>query len=309
MELDYFYGQQADMFSFYRIPKVLFTDQRYWNVSTDAKLLYGILLDRMNLSAKNGWLDESGRVYIIFTIDEIKSSLGCAEQKAQKMLAELDKKCGLIERKRQGLGKPNLIYVKNFTTSSRTVDNAVDKTIETGKTPFLNCENHNSGTVKITTQELRKSQCNNTDINNTEFSDTDPFLSSEKYGMDNDGKDKFAQYYQYFKRQFEIDILRQRYPYDGEMLENILDLVVETVCSKRQYIRIASDDKPAEIVRSRLMKLDSEHISYVMMCIKENTTKVRNIKQYMLATLYNAQLTMSSYYDTLVRHDMANGRV
>lgn len=91
MELDYFYGQQADMFSFYRIPKVLFTDERFWNVFTDAKLLYGILLDRMNLSAKNGWLDEAGRVYIIFTIDEIKSSLGCAEKKSVKMLDELKK--------------------------------------------------------------------------------------------------------------------------------------------------------------------------------------------------------------------------
>lgn len=75
MEFDYFYGKQADLFSFYRVPKVLFTDEHFWNTSTDAKLLYGLLLDRMNLSAKNGWLDEAGRVYIIFTIDEIKSSL------------------------------------------------------------------------------------------------------------------------------------------------------------------------------------------------------------------------------------------
>lgn len=115
---DYFYGQQADQFSFYRVPKVLFTEDCFWNVSTDAKLLYGILLDRMNLSARNGWLDKEGRVYIIFTIDEIKSSLGCAEKKAVKLLDELEKKCGLIERKRQGLGKPNLIYVKNFISGS-----------------------------------------------------------------------------------------------------------------------------------------------------------------------------------------------
>ena len=120
MGFDYFYGQQAEMFSFYRVPKVLFTDERFWNISTDAKLLYGILLDRMNLSAKNGWMDEAGRVYIIFTIDEIKGSIGCAEKKAVKLLDELERKCGLIERKRQGLGKPNLIYVKNF------VDNSVD---------------------------------------------------------------------------------------------------------------------------------------------------------------------------------------
>lgn len=111
---DYFYGQQAELFSFYRVPKVLFTDEKFSNISSDAKLLYGIMLDRMNLSAKNGWVDELGRVYIIFTIEEIKGALGCAEKKAVKLLHELENKCGLIERKRIGLGKPNYIYVKNF---------------------------------------------------------------------------------------------------------------------------------------------------------------------------------------------------
>ena len=134
---------------------MLFTNERFWNISADAKMLYGILLDRMSLSAKNGWIDKNGRVYIIFTIDEAKMALNCAEQKAIKLLSELEKKAGLIERKRQGLGKPNLIYVKNFIS-------AVDSQL-------LNCENHNSGTMEITTQELPKSQCNNTDINNTDI--------------------------------------------------------------------------------------------------------------------------------------------
>lgn len=133
MEFDYFYGQQADLFSFFRIPKVLFTNERFWNVSTDAKLLYGILLDRMNLSAKNGWCDEDGRVYIIFTVEEIMESLGCANKKSGKLLDELEKKCGLIERKRQGLGKPNLIYVKNFV--SAVVDNSVER-------HFKKCQKH-----------------------------------------------------------------------------------------------------------------------------------------------------------------------
>ncbi len=100
MTLDYFYGNQAEQFSFYRIPKVLFTDERFRAISTEAKVLYGILLDRMCLSQKNGWLDDDGRVYIIFTLDEIMSSIGCAVQKATKLLSELDNKSGLIERKR-----------------------------------------------------------------------------------------------------------------------------------------------------------------------------------------------------------------
>ena len=117
MSFDYFYSQQGDLFTFYRVPKVLFTNERFWNISADAKMLYGILLDRMSLSAKNGWIDKNGRVYIIFTIDEAKMALNCAEQKAIKLLSELEKKAGLIERKRQGLGKPNLIYVKNFISA------------------------------------------------------------------------------------------------------------------------------------------------------------------------------------------------
>lgn len=126
MSFDYFYGQQSDLFTFYRVPKVLFTNERFWNISADAKMLYGILLDRMSLSAKNGWIDKNGRVYIIFTIDEAKMALNCAEQKAIKLLSELEKKAGLIERKRQGLGKPNLIYVKNFISA---VDQELDADI------------------------------------------------------------------------------------------------------------------------------------------------------------------------------------
>ena len=159
MAYDYFYGQQSEQFSFYRIPKILFSQDKFWNVSTDAKLLYGILLDRMNLSARNGWLDEAGRVYIIFTIEEIKESLGCAEKKAVKLLDELEKKAELIERKRQGLGKPNLIYVKNFIS-------------ESGERQFLNCQNDNSATFQNTIQDLSKAQGNNTDIKNTDLSDT-----------------------------------------------------------------------------------------------------------------------------------------
>ena len=280
MAYDYFYGQQSEQFSFYRIPKILFSQDKFWNVSTDAKLLYGILLDRMNLSARNGWLDEAGRVYIIFTIEEIKESLGCAEKKAE-----------LIERKRQGLGKPNLIYVKNFISES------VER-------QFLNCQNDNSATFQNTIQDLSKAQGNNTDIKNTDLSDTNSIFPSENCGKEN-GNEEYQQYYQYFYEQLGMEYLQKDYPYDVDRLENILELVVETVCSKRQIIRIGGDDRPIEVVKSRFMKLDSEHIRYVLDCFKENTTKIRNIRQYILASLYNAPTTIGSYFDALVRHDMA----
>lgn len=291
MAYDYFYGQQSEQFSFYRIPKILFSQDKFWNVSTDAKLLYGILLDRMNLSARNGWLDEAGRVYIIFTIEEIKESLGCAEKKAVKLLDELEKKAELIERKRQGLGKPNLIYVKNFISES------VER-------QFLNCQNDNSATFQNTIQDLSKAQGNNTDIKNTDLSDTNSIFPSENCRKEN-GNEEYQQYYQYFYEQLGMEYLQKDYPYDVDRLENILELVVETVCSKRQIIRIGGDDRPIEVVKSRFMKLDSEHIRYVLDCFKENTTKIRNIRQYILASLYNAPTTIGSYFDALVRHDMA----
>ena len=170
---DYFYGAEAEQFSFYRIPKVLFTEERFRSVSAEAKVLYGLLLDRMSLSCKNGWLDKEGRVYIIFTIEEVMTALGCADQKAGKLLHELESKCRLIERKRQGLGKPNLIYVKNFVDNH--VDNTSGSTTPSPKSRFQNRENHDSGAVKITDQESLKSRSNNTDKNDTDFSDTDSF--------------------------------------------------------------------------------------------------------------------------------------
>ena len=110
---DYFYGRSGEMFSYFRVPKILFRDIKFKDLSTDAKTLYGILLDRMGLSVKNGWLDEQGRVYIIFPVQEVMDALGCADNKVTKLFRELEK-FGLIERKRRGLGKPDLIYVKNF---------------------------------------------------------------------------------------------------------------------------------------------------------------------------------------------------
>ena len=117
MQYEYFYGAQAEQFSFYRIPKALFTEPNFRELSTDAKVLYGILLDRMSLSLKNQWLDAQNKVYIIFTVDEIMDALNCANQKATRLMVELEKQAGLIERKRQGLGRPNLIYVKNFAAT------------------------------------------------------------------------------------------------------------------------------------------------------------------------------------------------
>lgn len=122
IDFPYYYGAESEQFSFYRIPKLLFTDSRFSSISTNAKLLYGMLLDRMSLSAKNGWYDAHGRVYIIFSIEDVTEVLGFKTDTVIKLFNELDtvKGVGLIERIRQGQGRASVIYVKNFTGESQT---------------------------------------------------------------------------------------------------------------------------------------------------------------------------------------------
>lgn len=287
---DYFYGPQAEQFAFYRIPKALFTDPVFRSISTDAKVLYGLLLDRMSLSARNDWLDEQGRVYIVFTVEEIMESLACGNKKAVGLLRELEVGAGLIERRRQGLGKPNLIYVKNFIEGN-----------------FLKCPNDTSVSVQSTVHDVSKGHGNKTDKNYTDLSETDHFLSSAAAGTESEGKDGRTLYQEYFARQLGFDALIASYPEDEDMLREMLELLVDTVCSKRRFIRIASDDKPAEVVKAQLMKLNSDHLRFVLMCLKENTTQVRNVRQYLLATLYNAPMTMHSSYAARVQHDFKTG--
>ena len=290
---DYFYGPQAEQFAFYRIPKALFTASAYRGISTDAKVLYGLLLDRMSLSARNDWLDEQGRVYIVFTVEEVMDALCCADNKATRLLRELEG-VGLIERKRRGLGKPSLIYVKNFIS-------------ESSEPRIQNRENHDSGTVKNATLESLKSRGIKNNQNNTDLSETDPFLSDVAAGTESEGKDDRTLYQEYFARQFNFDALIAGHPDDEDMLREMLELLVDTVCSKRRFIRIAGDDKPAEVVKAQLMKLNGDHLRFVLMCLKENTTQVRNIRQYLLATLYNAPMTMHSSYAARVQHDFKTG--
>ena len=290
---DYFYGAQADQFSFIRIPTVLFSQEQFKNISPEAKVLYGILLKRMDLSAKNGWFDDQGRVYIICTLEEIMETLNCGNQKAVKLMDELEEKIGLIERKRQGLGKPNLIYVKNFICPVDKVDNSTPS-------HFLKCENHTSGDVKITLQEVRKSHGSNTDNNDTDNRYTENLIYP---GRDEEEMRARMICKSFFEDQIEYNYLLDQYPYERETIRGILDLLVDTYCSKRKYIRVAGDDKPANVVKSQLAKLNSSHIQYVIDCLKENTTDVRNIKQYLLATLYNAPTTISPYYQAKVNYD------
>ena len=230
---DYFYGQSGEMFSYFRVPQILFRDIKFKDLSTDAKTLYGILLDRMGLSVKNGWLDEQGRVYIIFPVQEVMDALGCADNKATKLFRELEK-FGLIERKRRGLGKPNLIYVKNFADPR-----------------FRNREKNGSGAADSAQPEAANSRGNKTEWNKTEGSEPDPFSSDAE-----DEPDERTRLEAYFMQSLEVDLLLRVCPDEEDTIDQIVNLLVDTCSSKRRMLRVAGDDKPAEVVRSRFMKLN-----------------------------------------------------
>ena len=201
---DYFYGQSGEMFSYFRVPKILFRDIKFKDLSTDAKTLYGILLDRMGLSVKNGWLDEQGRVYIIFPVQEVMDALGCADNKATKLFRELEK-FGLIERKRRGLGKPNLIYVKNFADPR-----------------FRNREKYGSGAADSAQQETAKSRGNKTEWNKTEGSEPDPFSSDAE-----SEPDERTRLEAYFMQSLEVDLLLRACPDEEDTIHQIVNVNVK----------------------------------------------------------------------------------
>ena len=299
MSKKYFYGRrQADLFSFIRIPKLLLTGKRYRKLSCEAKVLYGFLLDRMSLSAENEWFDDEGRVFVYCTISEAAEEvIGCGEKKACSVFKELEE-IELIERKRQGLNKPNLIYVLDFSE-------------EVSDGHFRNCPNDNSRNVDKSNQELSERQTNNTKFNKTEFSDTESslVLSSDE-GYVDEGPDRTRQDYDnysaircYIANQISRDALRVDYS-DNPLVDELYELIVDVVTSSKKEIVICGEKKPMSIVRSQFMKLNMFNIAFVLERLEETKPKIGNIKSYLLTTLYYSLLTTSSYYRTRCNNEI-----
>lgn len=320
LQLDYYYGIEAEQFSFYRVPRLLIKDERFKKLSSDAKLLYGLMLDRMSLSMKNEWFDEDNRAYIIYTIDSIMEDLGCGKEKAVKVLAELDsvKGIGLVEKVRRGLGKPDIIYVKNFASLAENVDEKksgnTDKITEVGKSDLKKSENRTSRSPKIELQEVGKSNpnytnYNQTDLNYTEESYINPIIQSDSGKKDTmDAMDDVQTYIELIKENISYDHHMQ---YDGygkrELYDELFQVICEVVCVKRPTIRVAGEEYPYELVKSRFLKLESSHLEYVIGCMQNTTTKITNIKSYMITALYNAPTTINHFYQQEVQHDMYGG--
>ena len=390
---DYYYGIEAEQFSFYRVPRMLVKDERFKDLSSDAKLLYGLMLDRMSLSMKHGWLDAENRAYIYYTMEDVMEDLGCAKEKCNKVLAELDSKkgIGLIEKKRQGLGKPDMIYVKNFASLPKEKDTEISEDeeenpevrksnfkkydncdfesmemefaevettdfyeqeslknvemqaelgekaenspymleddflrsmetelAEVGESNFKKFGNRTSRGSEIELAEVRKSNPNYTDINYTDLSYTEdsynnpihlnPIYPSD--GMEDgcDGLEESSAYISLIKKNIEYDLYMQDTTWkDRELYEELFQLICDVVCVKRKSVRIGGEDYPYEVVKSKFLKLNHSHLDYVMYCIQHATTKIGNIKAYMITALYNAPNTINHYYRQLVQHDMYGG--
>lgn len=372
---DYHYGHEADQYSFYRLPKALFEDEFYKDLSNDAKLLYSMMLDRMSLSMKNNWVDEQGRVFIYFTVECINKRIGCASAKAVKLLAELDsrKGVGLIERIKQGQGRPTIIYVKRISnddpdgggkpdkkqnkkkpTNSANADradnkkNTVDRSFNykasklnpppspmspsdfqksnamvaelTSNKP-LDSETENSTSPPEQTLDCRNSKGNNTNhiktnFNNTEYrsyqsnliqtypektDQIDPIESKKKPYKSFSDDHKPLNFFDLLQDNIDFEFLINNW--GTERVRALTNLMLETLNSTRPYIRVARESRPQHEVKKRLLEVNASHIEYIFTCMDKNTTEIRNIKAYMLTSLYNAPVTMESYYDALLKCD------
>lgn len=319
LELEFYYGQEAEQFTFYRLPKALITDARFKDIANNSKLLYGLMLDRMSLSARSGWFDEENRVYIKYAIKSIMEDLNCSKMTAVGALKELQS-IGLIDMIQQN-GMANIIYVKNFVSQDKSeqVDRSKNQTSKKS-VPQTNDESKNSTSTenrpvqKEDEDNLQTGTClenglapvkkldpNNNDFNNTNLNNTNHIIPSG--GVD--VMDEAEAYMELIRENIEYDALMSCPTWsDREYYEELYQLICEVVCVPRKTIRIAGEDYPYALVKSKFLKLNSSHLQYVIGCMERNTTKVSNIKAYLITALYNAPNTINHYYTAEVNHDL-----
>lgn len=307
IKFSYYYGKEAEQFSFFRIPKLLFTDKNFSRLSSDAKVLYGILLDRMSLSMKNGWLDEENKVFIIFTIDEIEETMNIGRNKAINIMKEIQD-FGLIEKKRRGLGKPNIIYVKSFLVETKEENRTAEeetsedrslnvKFQEVSKANLQKFEKQTSRNLENKPQEVSKTNCNKTNTNKTEYSNTDfnhtsPRSPSKTSGINHQEQDpEVEETIQTLKQNIEYLSLIEERAEEKETIDLMLNLMTEVIKNKTDR-RINQSRIPFERLKEQLLTLKKEHIDYVLLVLSENKNKISNLRAYLLSLLYNAPVNI-----------------
>ena len=197
----------------------------------------------------------------------------------------------------------NAVNTQKFEKqTSRSLENKLQ---EVSKTNFKKFEKQTSGSLKNKLQEVSKANCNNTEYNDNESSKTESYPSIHHDRKDVDKMDERYAYRQIICDNIEYDILCQSYK--PESVEELVELMLDAICTTKKYLHINGEAMPAQVVKNRLLKVGYEHIQYVFFSLSKNTTKVKNIRQYMLTVLYNAPVTINQFYDAEVRHDMYGG--
>ena len=322
MAFDYYYGNQADQFNFIKIPKTMITDPMFENLSVNAKLLYGVLLDRMNLSMKNRWFDDENRVYIIYQVAEIMEDFNFSKKTGLPSLLYV--KSFIIERDYSG-DKEDIETSQDNCGDSRGVTSYTSRGVREktsrGVTHYTSRSvgEETSRGVNITLQEVtddtplnNKTNSSNTNINNTNINNTNESHITSNHITPTVGartgrdmiKLKYEAYQKLIKHNIDYDLLIENNITDREQVDNLVDIMVEAIVSDKEYQIISGNRISTEMIKSRFCKLDKSHIEYVLDCLNHNSSDVRNIKKYLLATLYNAPMTIDSYYKALVQHDM-----
>ena len=286
LQFEYFYGSEADDFTFYRIPKKIITSQYFKDVSYGAKMLYGLLFDRVGLSIMNSWFDEENRAYIIFSIQEIMDMMYCSKPTAIKFMSELED-VGLIERKKRGRGLTDYIYVKKVVDNEKVVKNVDHKELK----------DFTSNGQETEPQEVKAFNPNNTNINNNYFNDTytiPPPKSREDYE-------------EIIKENIEYDILKL--DFKGEWLDNITELMLDVLCSDSKTIRVNQTNMPIEQVRKRYLSINDMHIRYLDDFVRKNDYEIHNFRNFYISAIYNAPIMIDSFYEEWVKEDMKRGAI
>lgn len=252
------------------MPKEAFTDERYAGLSTDAKLLYGILIDRMELSSSNGWQDERGRVYLYYTVEQVCDLLGFGRDKIRKLFCELEE-LGLIDRAHQGVGKTYIIFVKRFC-DRRDGKSAVNMAEKSARTQRKNRYDRDG-----------KTDTNHTEYNHTEINDTESSIIYDDELLT-----------QRIKYQIDYDILLERM--DKGRLDEMVGIITDLMSICSPVVRIGRYEYPQSVVRNRMKQINAGHIEYVLERLSETGTKIFDMKSYLASALFNAPTTMDNYY-------------
>jgi len=311
-KLDYYYGMESMQFQFYRIPKILIQDASFKNISCEAKMAYGLMLDRMSLSAKNGWIDNLNRVFINYKISELMNDLCCGKDKALKILSELESQAGLIERVKKGLGQPSIIYVKNFircTTEVQCSDfqnrrmGGMDMRVD--KSDSHNTENQIRPILKNRITRVDFSEPNQTNDIYTEENNNQSINQTFYDKMDTMDKDSLERY---IKEQIGYEnILEDNKTFPSIIVNEMYQLIFDVCYQQAGSVRVNGNDMPIEVVRSRFMKLSKDNVEYVISNILHTTTKIKNIRAYMITALFNSFSSLNTDICQQVNHDIYGG--